>query len=180
MLSTSQDAILVQRAQAGDDAAFTQLYERYAPPIYRYLYARVQDATLAEDLRAEVFARMVEGLPRYQDRGWPISAWLYRIAHDRSVDTMRAQHRRQYVSLEMWGGTCEGPEQSVGIKLDSEELHRSLDTLTTDQRQVIQLRFLADMSIQEVAQRLGRTEGSVKALQRRGLQTLNRQLRVAG
>ena len=178
MPSTLADSILVQRAQAGDDAAFTQIYERYAPAIYRYLYVRVQDETLAEDLRAEVFARMFEGLPRYQDRGWPISAWLYRIAHDRSVDTLRALYRRQQVSLETWGGMCEGPEQSVGVQLDYEELHRSLHTLTTDQRQVIQLRFLAEMSIQEVAQRLGRTEGSVKALQRRGLQTLERRLRA--
>ena len=85
-----------------DDAAFTQLYERYAPAIYRYLYARVQDATLAEDLRAEVFARMVEGLPRYQDRGWPISAWLYRIAHDRSVDC----YRRYTDSSNHGGHTC--------------------------------------------------------------------------
>ena len=178
MLSTSPDAMLVQQAQAGDDAAFTQLYERYAAAIYRYLYMRVQNVSLAEDLRAEVFARMVEGLPRYQDRGWPFSAWLYRIAHDRSVDTLRAQSRRQQVSLEKWGGLCEGPEQSVGVQLDCEELHRTLDTLTADQRRVIQLRFLAEMSIQEVAQRLGRTEGSVKALQRRGLQTLERRLRV--
>lgn len=155
-----------------------QLYERYAPAIYRYLYVRVQDAALAEDLRAEVFMRMVEGLSRYQDRGWPISAWLYRIAHDRSVDTIRAQRRRQYVSLGTWAGVCEGPEQNVGLQLDYEELHRSLDTLTADQRQVIQLRFLADMSIQEVAQRLGRTEGAVKALQHRGLQALSRQLRA--
>ena len=178
MPSTPQDLILVQRAQAGDDAAFTQLYEQYAPAIYRYLYMRVQDASLAEDLRAEVFARMFEGLPRYQDRGWPISAWLYRIAHDRSVDTLRAQSRRQQVSLEKCGGTCEGPEQRVGLQLDCEELHRNLYALTTDQRRVIQLRFLAEMSIQEVAQQLGRTEGAVKALQRRGLQTLERRLRV--
>ena len=176
MLSTLSDAILMQRAQAGDEAAFAQLYERYALAIYRYLYVRVQDATLAEDLRAEVFARMVEGLSRYQDRGWPISAWLYRIAHDRSVDTLRGQARRQQISLEKWGGMCEGPEQSVGVQLEYEELHRSLHTLTTDQRQVIQLRFLAELSIQEVAQRLGRTEGSVKALPRRGLQTLERRL----
>ena len=88
MLATLPDSMLVQRAQAGDDAAFAQLYERYAPAIYRYIYV------------------------------WPISAWLYRIAHDRSVDTLRAQSRRQYVSLEHWSGMCEGPEQSVGVQLD--------------------------------------------------------------
>lgn len=174
MHSTVPDSILVQRAQAGDDTAFAQIYERYAPAIYRYIYMRVQDAAQAEDLQAEVFARMVEGLARYQDRGWPISAWLYRIAHDRSVDALRAQSRRQQVSLERWGGMCEGPEQSVGVQLDYEELRRSLDTLTIEQRRVIQMRFLAEMSIQEVAHQLGRTEGSVKALQRRGLQTLQR------
>jgi RNA polymerase sigma-70 factor, ECF subfamily len=176
--STFDDATLVQRAQAGDDAAFARIYERYAPAIYRYIYRRVEDEELAKDLQADVFTRMFEGLPRYTDRGWPISAWLYRIAHDRSVDSIRARSRRRQISLEDWGGTCEGPEQSVGQQLDYEELHRSLYSLTAEQRQVIQMRFLAGLSIQEVAQQLGRSEGAIKALQHRGIQTLGRQLRV--
>jgi RNA polymerase sigma-70 factor (ECF subfamily) len=119
---------------------------------------------------------MLEGIHRYEDRGWPISAWLYRIAHDRTVDTMRRRRSRQHVPLEAWSGTCEGPDSTVDVKLDHEELNEMLNDLTDEQRQVIRLRFMADMSVQEVAQKLGRTEGSVKALQHRGIQSLARRL----
>ena len=173
------EAELVIRAKSGDHGAFTQIYERYAPAIYRYIYFRVGEAELAEDLQAEVFLRMLEGIHRYEDRGWPISAWLYRIAHDRTVDTMRRRRNRQHVPLESWGGCCDGPESSVEVQLDYEELNRMLNDLTDEQRKVIQMRFMADMSIQEVAKTLGRTEGSVKALQHRGLQSLARRLHPA-
>src|SRR3712207_9112863 len=66
-----------------------------------------------------------EGLHRYEDRGWPISAWLYRIARDRTIDIMRRRRNRQQVPLEAWGGSCEGPENSVGAQLEYEELNRS-------------------------------------------------------
>lgn len=172
------DAELVLRAKQGDHGAFTQIYERYAPAIYRYIYFRLGEAELAEDLQAEVFLRMFEGLHRYEDRGWPISAWLYRIARDRTIDVMRRRRNRQQVPLDNWNGSCEGPENSVNAQLEYEELTRTLNDLTDEQRQVIQLRFLSEMSIQEVAQKLGRTEGSVKALQHRGLQSLARRLQA--
>jgi RNA polymerase sigma-70 factor (ECF subfamily) len=170
------DSELVIRAKAGDPTAFTAIYERYAAPIYRYIYFRVGEAELAEDLQGEVFLRMLEGMDRYEDRGWPISAWLYRIAHDRTVDTIRRRRNRQHVPLETWSGTCDGPDSTVDVRLDHEELKRMLNDLTDEQRQVILMRFMADLSVQEVAKRLGRTEGSVKALQHRGIQSLARRL----
>ena len=170
------DSELVVRAKAGDEAAFTQIYERYAMAIYRYVYFRLGEPELAEDIQAEVFLRMLEGIHRYEDRGWPISAWLYRIARDRTIDMMRRRRKRPQMPLESWGGSCDGPEHSVGEQLEYEELTRTLQDLTDDQRRVIQMRFMANMSIQEVAQQLGRTEGSVKALQHRGLQSLARRM----
>jgi len=167
---------LVNRAKSGDPGAVTQIYERYSAAIYRYIYFRVGEAELAEDLQAEVFLRMLEGIHRYEERGWPISAWLYRIAHDRTVDTIRRRRTRKHVPLDTWGGSCDGPENAVSAQLDYEELNRTLSDLTTDQRQVILLRFMADMSVQEVAHMIGRTEGAVKALQHRGLQSLARRL----
>lgn len=176
MQTAPTDSELIVRAKAGDQLAFTHIYERYAKAIYRYIYFRVGEADLAEDLQAEVFLRMYESLERYEDRGWPISAWLYRIAHDRTVDSIRRRRYRQHIPLENWGGACDGPELEVDARLDYEELNRHLLDLTDDQRQVIYLRFMADLSIQEVATRLGRTEGAVKALQHRGLQSLARRL----
>lgn len=175
MLQTS-DSELVRRAKAGDEGAVTQIYERYSAAIYRYIYYRVGEPELAEDLQAEVFLRMLEGMHRYEDRGWPISAWLYRIAHDRTIDMMRRRNRQRYVPFESWEGACEGPENAIGARLEHEELRKRLDDLTDDQRQVILMRFMADMPVQEVARKMGRTEGSVKALQHRGLQALARRL----
>ena len=176
MSSHITDSELVVRAKAGDHGAFTMIYERYSGPIYRYIYYRIGEAELAEDLQAEVFLRMIEGMERYEDRGWPISAWLYRIAHDRTIDTLRRRRNRQHVPLEAWTGTCDGPDSTIEVRLDHEDLKRMLGDLTDDQRQVIHLRFMADMSVQEVAKQLGRTEGSVKALQHRGIQSLARRL----
>ncbi len=172
------DRELIERARSGDRAAFAQIYDRYAKPLYRYIYFRVGDADLAEDLQSEVFLRAFESLDRYEDRGWPFSAWLYRIARDRTIDMLRRRRFRQTVPLESWSGACEGPDHEVTARLDYEELRRHLCSLTDDQRQVIYLRFMANLSVQEVALRLGRSEGAVKALQHRGLQSLARRLSI--
>ena len=179
MLPLSTDAELVLRVKAGDHSAFAQIYERYAVPIFRYIYFRVGEVELAEDIQADVFVRMLEGIDRYEDRGWPISAWLYRIAHDRTIDAIRRTCKRRFVSLEQWEGSCEGPEHTVSARLETEELRRTMNALTQEQRDVIMLRFIAELSIQEVAVRLGRSEGSVKALQHRGIQSLARRLQAA-
>ncbi|NJO84580.1 MAG: sigma-70 family RNA polymerase sigma factor [Blastochloris sp.] len=170
------DSELIIRAKAGDHYAVSQIYERHAAGIYRYIYFRVREAELAEDIQADVFVRMLEGIHRYEDRGWPISAWLYRIAHDRTIDMIRRRGRRQQVPLEWCNGSCDGPEDKVTAQMEHEELRHTLKDLTNDQREVILMRFMADMSIHEVAEKLGRTEGSVKALQHRGLQALARRL----
>lgn len=173
------DLQLVMRAKAGDASAFEQIYQRYAAAIFRYVYYRIGDIELAEDLQAEVFLRMYESLQRYEDRGWPISAWLYRIAHDRTVDALRRQRIRRHVPLETWDAHCEGPEQRVADLLEYEELEHTLNDLTDEQRQVIQMRFMAELPIHEVARRMGRTEGAIKALQVRGLRSLARRMRAA-
>jgi RNA polymerase sigma-70 factor, ECF subfamily len=176
--SHPSDIDLIMQVRAGDQAAFAQLYERYAAAIYRYIYYRVGEVELAEDLRSEVFMRMFEDLDRYEDRGWPLSAWLYRIAHDRTIDTVRRRKSRTHVPLEDWEGVSEGPEAVLASKLDREEILQLLEKLTDEQRQVIRLRFMADLSIQEVAERIGRSEGAVKALQHRGIQSLARMMEV--
>jgi RNA polymerase sigma-70 factor (ECF subfamily) len=177
MIHPASDSELVRRAKAGDHGAVTQIYERYATAIYRYVFYLVREADLAEDIRADVFVRMLEGMPRYEDRGWPLSAWLYRIARDRTFDILRRRKTQRNVSMEQCDDHYDGPEQVIGARLEREELHARLGDLTHEQRAVIVLRFLADLSVQEVARRLGRTEGAVKALQHRGLQSLARRMK---
>ncbi len=165
---------LISRAKQADPSALTCIYERYSPGIFRYIYRHVGDVDLAEDLRSDVFVRMLENMDRYEDRGRPLSAWLYRIAHDKTIDTLRRHSRRQYLPLEPWIATYEGPEEQLEIQLDHEELRRNLAYLTESQRQVILLRFIKEYSIEETARQIGRSENAVKALQYRGMQTLAR------
>ncbi len=176
MTRSSTESELISRAKLADVHALTTIYERDAQALYRYIYYRVGDRDLADDLRAEAFLRMLEGMERYEDRGWSIAAWLYRIAHDRTIDTLRRRYKCQQLPLETWTDICDGPESVLDTKLDYEELYQSLNHLTESQRQVIMLRFISERSIQEIARQLGRTEGAVKALQHRGIQTLARLL----
>ncbi|NJM05180.1 sigma-70 family RNA polymerase sigma factor, partial [Candidatus Gracilibacteria bacterium] len=150
------------------------LYELHAPAIFRYAYRRLGDPEQAEDIRAEVFLRMIEGIERYEERGSSIEAWLYRIAHDRIIDQRR---RVQPLPLEEWGHVCEGPEENIDQHALQEEVQQSLQSLTERQRTVIAMRFWQDLSIREIAQQLKQSEGAVKLLQHRGMKQLARTLR---
>jgi RNA polymerase sigma-70 factor (ECF subfamily) len=137
----------------------------------------VGDAELAEDLTADVFLKMIEDLPRYEERGLPFGAWLFRIARARLIDHWRRQGRRPLVALE---DTETGPQLSQDIPEDeiavSEMIQRALRVLTEEQREVVVLRFLVGMSLEEVARAMGKSVGAVKALQHRALSALARYL----
>jgi RNA polymerase sigma-70 factor (ECF subfamily) len=165
---------LIARARTSDPQAISAIYEHYAPAIYRYIYFRVGDAELARDLQSDVFLRMLEGIARYEDRGFPISAWLYRIAHDRTIDTLRRRERTSTIPLDTWSETCDGPDGGVELSDRQVALRRAMAQLGESQRQVLRLRYAYDLSIQETARQMGRTQGSIKSLQHRAQQNLLR------
>ncbi|MCZ7568364.1 MAG: sigma-70 family RNA polymerase sigma factor [Ardenticatenaceae bacterium] len=166
---------LIERAKRYEPEVLREIYERFSPGIYRYIYFRTNDRELAEDLRAEVFLRMLDGLDRFDYRGWSISAWLYRIAHDRVIDHFRGQERHQMMPLEeSLVDSAPDPGETLLSTLAHEELREALQQLTEEQQQVILLRFVEDLSVREVAQITRRTEGAIKALQYRGLRSLLR------
>jgi RNA polymerase sigma-70 factor (ECF subfamily) len=167
------ESVLIARAKAGDPDAISGLYERYAPQIRRYIASRLGDPTQAEDICGDVFVKVLESLERYEDRGWPFSAWLYRIAYARTVDVLRQARRRPSLPLdESLLGALEPPDEAVMARLAYHEISGIMDELTSDQRLVLRLRFGEDRSLAEIAQSLGRSVGSVKALQHRGLTRL--------
>jgi RNA polymerase sigma-70 factor (ECF subfamily) len=167
------EAQLIARAKAGDADAISGLYERYAPQIRRYIAARLGDPALAEDVCGDVFVKVLESLDRYEDRGWPFSAWLYRIAYARTVDVLRQARRRPSLPLdESLLGALDPPDEAVMARLSYHELSGVMASLTNDQQLVLRLRFGEDRSLAEIAQSLGRSIGSVKALQHRGLTRL--------
>lgn len=177
-VQTAHDGRLIERAKAYDEAALSELYQQYVQRLFRYVYARVGDAALAEDLVSDVYVRMLESLPSYEERGVPFEAWLYRIAHGRVVDHYRRQKVRNHEPLDdqLAGDDGENPERSTAAKDDAARAWQALNQLTPDQQQVLSLRFFGEYSSAEVASVLDKTEGSVKALQHRALAALRRLL----
>ena len=164
---------LIHRAQRGEPEAVAELYRIHSPAIYRYFYFRVHDRATAEDLTGEVFVKMVEGLPRFVDRGAPLAAWLFRIAHDRVVDHhRRAAHRQTEALSDGLEASEPGTETQALQRAEMERVSAVVATLTDEQRMVIQLRFVEGYSLEQCASLLRKTPGAIKALQHRALRQL--------
>jgi RNA polymerase sigma-70 factor (ECF subfamily) len=170
--SDTDDRRLVEAAQQ-DPSKFSDLYERHFERVYAYVARRVQDRDAAEDLTAEVFHKALANLRRYQWRGAPFGAWLLKIAANAVADRARRGAREVAGPEDLSDG---GPDTSLDADLDlidqRARLFRLVDQLPTDQRTVIVQRFIDERSIRDVAQHLKKTEGAVKQLQFRALQTL--------
>ena len=164
---------LVTRAREGDVDAIGTLYDQHHETIFRYLWLRVNDLKLAEDLTGDVFMRMLSALPRYQPMGMPFRAWLYRIAHNLLVDHWRKPIPLDSIEEESDDGD---PGLDVERKLLVVHMNRAMTQLEPNQHQVIVLRFVMGLTLQEVARAMGKTEGAVKSLQHRGLTALRRAL----
>jgi RNA polymerase sigma-70 factor (ECF subfamily) len=172
-LSTQEEARLVAQAKDGDRSAVGQLYRRYAPAIYGYIASRVGDPALAEDLTSEAFLCALEGLPQFEYRGISISAWLYRIAHDRMTDHFRRQARRPTLPLEDEHLPAQNDlDQEVDARLGLDQVGKALERLTDEQHQVILLRFVAGLKLKEVAYVMDKSTDAVKMLQLRALTRL--------
>jgi RNA polymerase sigma-70 factor (ECF subfamily) len=157
-----------------------KLYDRHNEPIFRYIWSRVYDKQTAEDLTGEVFTRVVAALPDYRFRGVPFRAWLFRIAHNLIIDHYRKDQARVSVPLEHAEPLlAEGNDPDIVLEqqLTTEQIRRALETLDPSQREVLVLRFLAGLSLQDVALTLDRTVPSVKSLQYRGLIALRAHLK---
>ncbi|MEM8859629.1 MAG: sigma-70 family RNA polymerase sigma factor, partial [Chloroflexota bacterium] len=166
------DKRLIKQAKAGDRKALGDLSDLHQPAIYRYLVYRVRDAALAEDITAEVFVTMVRKLHTFEDRGRPFLAWLYTIAGN----AIRMHFRKQKVEFSPFSEEMidqnAAPDQIADKRLTHERLLAFIPHLTEEQSQVIFMKFMDGFSNREIAKVLGKTEGSIKALQHRALATL--------
>ncbi len=171
------ETALLERMRSLDPRALSAIYDLYAMRIYSYIYHRVGDASLAEDLTAQVFLRLLEALRN--DRAWTVSfsGWLYRIAHNLVIDTYRRSGHGRHVDLDANADTPakgQGPEDAAELTLAHDRVRVALTRLTEEQAQVVTLRFLEEKSIAEVAHIIGKSEGAVKALQYRAVAALRR------
>jgi RNA polymerase sigma-70 factor, ECF subfamily len=176
--STAEIRKLVERGQQGDRAALEELYLIHFDRIYSYLHMTVGNRHDAEDLTTQTFLRMLESIRKFRFQSAPFSAWLFRIAHNLSMDHFRANRR--------WH-----PEEEVPEPLDSAERSAEdeafqsigrqsmlglIDSLSQEQQQVLTLKFVFNFSNAEAATILDKTEGAVKSLQHRALVSLQKQI----
>lgn len=173
----SQDALA--RAQRGDAEAVGVLYDQHRDAILRYLWVRLGDHALAEDLTGDVFMRMLRALPNYRPGPVPFRAWLYRIARNLLMDYYRKTDERAAIPLHSVEAQAH-PNNDLAAHaeqhLEIDRVRRALQRLDEGQREVVTLRFLAGLSLQETAAALDKTEAAIKALQHRGLAALRQAL----
>ena len=152
-----------------DPARFLELYDRHFHRVYVYALRRTGSRAEAEDVTSAVFGRALANLDKFEWRGVPFVAWLYRIAANELADRRRQSAR--FVSAP--ASDAPGPDSDLEWQVALFEL---VDRLPEDQRRVIQLRFGEGRSIREVAAALVRSEGAVKQLQRRAVEKLRADL----
>jgi RNA polymerase sigma-70 factor (ECF subfamily) len=168
-----QERQLVLAAQR-DRAAFAPLYERYVDQIFAYVFTLTRDRELAEDVTAATFAKAMEELPRFEWRGVPYSAWLYRVA---SNLVARSKRRPGWIELDArLASDDDGPLESLERHGREEEVRNAVAALPEDQRQAVVLRFGGDMRNREIAEIMNRSEGAVKLLTFRALTSLRKRL----
>jgi RNA polymerase sigma-70 factor (ECF subfamily) len=168
----AEERLLIEAARK-DPTRFAELYERHVDRVFAYVARRVHDRFRAEDVTSDVFHRALAGLPRFEWRGVPFAAWLYRIAANEIAD-LHARSAREASLVDPNPGTDlsdSGESDAAGAERRA-CVARALEDLPGDQRRVVHLRFFEQKSIREVAEEIGRSPGAVKQLQFRALETL--------
>ncbi|MBI9048293.1 MAG: sigma-70 family RNA polymerase sigma factor [Anaerolineaceae bacterium] len=174
-LTDSTDAELIKQASSGDSEAFSALYARYVERIYNYVYYRTSNTNDAEDLTARVFHRAYKHISNYKEKGYPFSAWLYRIAHNLVANWYRDNKRKQEIPLDdslPLISNKNHPERSVIRLEERESLMEAIKKLPVERQELLILKFVEPLTNAEIAMIMGRSEGAIKSLYHRTLNSL--------
>jgi RNA polymerase sigma factor (sigma-70 family) len=164
-------AKLIQRAKDGNPAALAEIYARYQPAVYRYIFYRVGDPGTAEDLTGDVFVRLVESLDHLPHQGGRLQAWLHRIAHELIADKHRHAERSPPLKSEGLAGEAD-LQKATEQRLPPQHLAAAIARVTDDQRQVILLKLVEGLDAETVAWTLGKPVDAIHSLQQRALTAL--------
>ena len=176
------EARLIERAKK-DANAFGELYERYVAQIYSYIYYRMGNHYDAEDLTSKTFFRALSHLGRYDDRGVPFGAWLYRIAHNLVANWHRDRGRRRILGLNeslVLGEGETAPERWAEAREDKRALLGVVGCLDPRRQQLLILKFVEELSNAKIGEIMGCTEGAIKSLYYRTLMELRDKFRQQG
>jgi RNA polymerase sigma-70 factor (ECF subfamily) len=174
---------LVAAAIKGDTGAFASLFTITFPSVYRYLYGRCGDVSLAEDLAQDTFLRALRAVrTSFKGKSSEFLAWMIRIARNRFLDHVKSGRVRWEVVVEETPVVFDpsNPEADALASVEGADLKKALRRLTGEQQEILYLRFFQGLQIAEVAAVTGRTEGAVKAMQFRALRALARVLGTEG
>lgn len=173
---------ILDAARLGEEWAWEQLYRALAPSVLGYLRTRGTDDP--EDLLGETFLQAVRGLPGFSGNERDFRAWLFTIAHHRAIDSARRSGRRPSIAVENTTLEIAGPignaEDDAIQRARAGEIEIALDHVSADQRNVLLLRLFGELTIDEIAAVVGKRSVAVKALQRRGLAALRKELAKKG
>lgn len=169
------DSQTVQRALEGDRSALAHIYDACAKPIYRYHYSRMGNAPDAEDLTSQTFMAVIESLPQYQHRN-NFTAWVFQIARNKLMDHFRGNHRHGEIHEWVADPAQVDVLEAVVRNESRARLKSLLHLLNEEERELIRLRYTAELSFVEIAQLLGRKEDAVRKAIRRILDRLSIQM----
>ena len=168
--------ILMQSAKSGDTEAFSQLYELYFTPVFRYIYFRVKNKEEANDLSQTVFFKVFRSLPNFQEKNKSPLAYFFTVARNTVIDYWRAKKEISFNDLENVFGQMpdktDNPLELIKKKEIGWTIRRAVKQLTDDQQEVITLKFINEMPNKEIAALLEKTEEAVRQLQCRALKAL--------
>jgi RNA polymerase sigma-70 factor (ECF subfamily) len=174
---------LVERAQAGDAEAFGLIYDRYMDTVFRFIYFRVGNRPLAEDLTADTFLRALKRIGSFTWQGRDLGAWLVTIARNLVADHFKSgRYRLEVTTGDVLDADREdrgpegSPEVAVVDHITNVALLTAVRQLNPEQQECIVLRFLQGFSVAETAQAMQKNEGAIKALQYRAVRALHRLL----
>ena len=181
-VDSRNDELLLITAAQKDPARFGDIYERYFDRVYAYVARRVGSRDAAQDLTADVFHRALANIGKYEARGVPFAAWLFRIASNAIADKWKhaakeagrpSEARAAAEEIDAGKSDFDAAELRVATRA---QLFQSVRKLPVDQRRVIQMRFAEEKSIRDIAEALRKTEGAIKQLQFRALQNLRERM----
>lgn len=166
---------LVEEAAGGNFDAFGELYSIYLDRIYRYVFYQVNDKMTAEDITEEVFVKAWKAIGSCKGKEKTFSSWLYRIARNHLINTLRSMKRFASIEKENFGDIID-PKIEVEAEIECQELLEKISYLPKNQRQVIILKFIEGLDNREIGKIMGKNEGAIRVSQMRALATLREKL----
>ena len=164
----------IRQAKKGNQEAFGLLYNHYLPQIYRFIFLKVSNRTEAEDLTHEVFLSAWQNLPNYKYEGFPFSSWLYQIAKNATIDFYRTAKKNlpiELVNEELVKFSPRDPEE-LNTLLELEMIKICIRRLKPEYQDVLIMKFVEDLSHEEIAAALEKSQGAIRLIQHRAIKEL--------